>query len=206
VGGLVRPLAATWTGGWGNESSRLQTQVCRLGSCKVIADGVYWNRCPGAGAVLQSRYEGWYVRVVDQRIGRDTGWALYAVSTPEALKPLEPSPAQATARFGPIRAATGPAESGCGGSSSARLLPRARSTPAGALLGFATCAGPCRATLVARHGDRRVRLVLGLGGSHRALVLPWTRVAKLGGRSLRVSVSIDGRRVGARRVTLPTGP
>jgi hypothetical protein len=217
VGGLVRPLAATWGGGWGNEQSRLQTQVCRIrsGPCKVIADGVYWDRCPGAGAVLAARYQGWYVRVVDQRVGRDTAWAAYAVGAPEALMPLAPTPAQAAATFGPIRAAAGRAESTCGRpdprlqppAGSARLRRRARSTPAGVALGSVSCTRACRVTLVARHGQRRVRLVLRLRAHRRrALVLPWVRLASLGGRTLRVSVSIGGRRVGAARVTLPTRP
>jgi hypothetical protein len=196
VGGLVQPVAAAWTGGWGSERSHLQTQVCRHGSCKVIADDVYWDRCPGAGAVLPARYAGWHVRVVDQRVGRDIGWPDFAVGTPEALKPLEPLPAQAAATFGPIRSATGP-----------YLLCRARSTPAGVVLGSVSCTPSCRVTVVARHGKRRARLVLRLRAHRRhALVLSWARVARLGGRSLRVSVWIGGRQVGAGRVTLPTRP
>jgi hypothetical protein len=212
VGGLVRPLAATWTGGWGNETSRLQTQVCRRrsGDCEVVADGEYWNRCPGAGAVLQSAHEGWYVRVVDQRVGHDTAWPAFAITAPGVLAPLEPSPAQAAATFGPIRPAAGARESTCGLPSrpgSAHLLRRARSTPAGALLGSVTCPRSCRVTLVARHGKRRARVVFHLRArQRRGLVLPWSRLAGLGGRSLEVSVSIGGRDVGARRVTLPNAP
>jgi hypothetical protein len=208
VGGLVQPVAAAWTGGWGSERSHLQTQVCRRGSCNVIADDVYWDRCPGAGAVLQRRYEGWYVRVVDERVGHDLAWADFAVSAPEALKPLEPSPAQAAATFGPIRPAAGPAESTCGTPGrlgSARLLRRARSTPAGAVLGSVSCRRSCRVTLVARNGKRRARLVLRLRADRRrALVLSWARVARLGGRSASVSVWIGARQVGAGKVTLPS--
>ena len=33
----------------------------------IFAEGRGWNRCPGAGAVLDRRHEGGYVRVIDRR-------------------------------------------------------------------------------------------------------------------------------------------
>lgn len=117
VGALVRPMAARWMGGWGNERSYLQTQACRdrMGhGCVVIADQFYWNHCPGVGAVLDPRCVGWYVRAIDRRFGRDVAFPTFAVGKPEALRPSQPSPASGVATFGPIRPAAGPPESRCG--------------------------------------------------------------------------------------------
>lgn len=117
VNALVRPVRALWTGGWGREASFLQTQACRDAagtSCVVIADAFYWNRCPGAGAVIHPRYEGWYLRVVDRRMRRNAVFALYAVSRPEELTPIRPSRAAAATVVGPIGPAQGPPASECG--------------------------------------------------------------------------------------------
>ena len=120
VGALVRPTPASWTGGWGRDSPYLQTQVCRDrtgGECVVIADQGRWNRCPGAGAVLDRRHEGGYVRVIDRRtvfLGPHTLAGIPLPTAPEQIAPITPSPTAAAATFGPITAAIGPPESTCG--------------------------------------------------------------------------------------------
>ena len=106
VGALARPVAARWVGGWGNDRNLLQLQVCHSRSgarCVVISDSVYENRYPGTGAILDPRYRGWFVRVVDQRIGRDTGFLLVAYSSGH-VPLIAPGPDAASAIAGRISA------------------------------------------------------------------------------------------------------
>ena len=131
VGALVRPTPATWRGGWGRDAPFLQTQVCRdrTGSgCVVIADQGRWNRCPGAGAVLDRRHEGGYVRVIDHRTRLQGPYpaVLVLISAPEQISPFTPSPTAAAATFGPITPAIGPPESSCGRSGLPEQASRAR--------------------------------------------------------------------------------
>lgn len=75
VGALIKPVAATWVGGWGEERDHLQIQACRTrsGPCVVLADSIYTyvSPCPGAVAIPDPRYVHWFLRVVDQRIADD---------------------------------------------------------------------------------------------------------------------------------------
>jgi hypothetical protein len=117
AGGLITPVAGTWKGGWGNERSLLQIQVCRTSTalaCVVVADGFYWDKCPGAGAVLTYNFVGQYVRVIDERIGAHAVFPPFGVGSPSALHPMEPGSTAAATVVGPIAAAAGPPDSGCG--------------------------------------------------------------------------------------------
>jgi hypothetical protein len=118
VGGLVTPVGATWSGGWGNDASLLQLQVCRTASgagCVVIADSYYWSKCPGTGAVLTYDFVSQYVRVVEERIGRSTPFPAFAITgSPGGLRPIEPGPTAEAGVAGPIAAAPWKPESTCG--------------------------------------------------------------------------------------------
>src|ERR1019366_2221861 len=102
VGALVRPLAARWVGGWGNESDRLQVQVCRTeaGGCIVLYDSVNDQRTGRSGATIPKRFRNWLLRIADQRIGRD---ALFGPRRAPAL-PLAPHATVSTATLGRISA------------------------------------------------------------------------------------------------------
>jgi hypothetical protein len=117
VGGLVTPVPGVWSGGWGNDTSLLQLQICRTATgagCVVIADSYYWSKCPGTGAVLTYDFVGQYVRIVEKRIGRSTPFPAFGVGSPGGLHPIEPGPTGAAAVAGPIAAAPWKPESTCG--------------------------------------------------------------------------------------------
>jgi hypothetical protein len=116
VGALVKPVAGTWSGGWGGDESYLQTQVCQFANgtgCVVVADDFYWDKCPGAGAVLTFDHVRRYVRVIDWRIGRDTVFAATGIPL-DRIEPMQPSPARAAIIAGPITPARWQPESACG--------------------------------------------------------------------------------------------
>lgn len=132
VGGFVRPLAATWGGGWGRESDWLQLQACSTpegADCKVILDQIKFGLCqPGGGRVLPQRYEGSWLRVVDARIGDRQPFTTEGYLRPEGVRPNPPAAGVAAATIG--RIGPGPAPPGdCGSENFAG--PNGPSGPAG---------------------------------------------------------------------------
>lgn len=116
--GFVRPIPAKWTGGWGNQRSYPQLQVCtgpRARHCLVLSDANYWDRCPGTGAVIPKHYTGWWLRAVDRRGGPFIPLLAIYYGSPE-LVPLAPLGGAATALTPPIRIApaAGPPRRTCG--------------------------------------------------------------------------------------------
>jgi hypothetical protein len=103
VRALVRPLAARWAGGWGNESDQLQVQACRTrtGGCVVLYDSVYDYATGRSAAMLANRLKGRFVRVADRRIGRDE---LFGGPRPARVPPLRPGPTVSAATLGRISA------------------------------------------------------------------------------------------------------
>jgi hypothetical protein len=112
TGHFVRPLAGTWFGGWGDERPLMQLQACRTrraSSCTVIADTVYWDKCPGTGARIAPRYRGWYLRVAEIHAGRDVVFADRAYTRPEAINSITNTSAiTAIATVGRIKPGRGP--------------------------------------------------------------------------------------------------
>ena len=101
AGALVRPLAARWAGGWGNESDRLQVQVCRTEAvgCSVLYDSVNDQRSGRSGATIPKRFRNWFLRIADQRIGRDE---LFGGPRQVPDSALLPGPTVSTATLGRI--------------------------------------------------------------------------------------------------------
>lgn len=214
VGALVRPIEGSWEGGWGGEPPIFQLQACRdeAGTeCKVISATPYWDRCPGTGAVLAPRYEGWWVRVADHRWARRPAFPAFAVRRPEDLTAYTPSPITATATAGPIRPPQGPPESTCGDAESYPWPPPKPSAVATAglsrsisrrhapVVARVTCPRACQTVLVVRQGRRRIILARGLraGTSRAALTLSRRQVARLRRGRAGVQLRIDGRREAA---------
>jgi hypothetical protein len=113
VGGVVRARAGLWSGGWGGEQPFLQLQACRTmrsSTCQVIASTFWWERCGGVAARLTKRYEGWYLRVADDRAGRQVVFPNFAVRRPQNLSPLAQSSNTAVRMLGRIRGSGARAE------------------------------------------------------------------------------------------------
>jgi hypothetical protein len=111
TGHFVRPLPATWLGGWGDERPLMQLQVCKTrrdDSCKVIAATFGWDKCPGAGARIAPRYRGWFLRVAEAHEGSDIVLAGRGYIRPEDIEPMRASPITAVATVARIAAGRGP--------------------------------------------------------------------------------------------------
>jgi hypothetical protein len=74
VGAVARPIAGTWTGGWGDEHDQLNVEACRTRSaqhCVSISGGQLW--CPGGfRPLIGSWFTGWYLFTFDARIPADS--------------------------------------------------------------------------------------------------------------------------------------
>ena len=180
VGALVEPVAGRWVGGWGNERDRLQLEACRSrsGGCVVLSDSVYENRLPGVGAIPPARDLGWFVRVVDQRIGQ--GEVFPRIRYASGHVPLiAPGPDAASTTVGPIAGApVGQAATAAvarrtapdGGSSAAAIRARRRTARAAAateaVLVSVSCPAVSACTAVGDDGNYA-------GSSRQTLVEHW---------------------------------
>ena len=111
VGHVIRPVPGIWVGGWGEERPLLQLQVCRTrrdDSCEVISATFFWDKCPDTSARIAPRYLGWYVRVADERIGKDTVFAARAYLRPQDVPAAGSSPRTAVRTIGRIAPGRGP--------------------------------------------------------------------------------------------------
>jgi hypothetical protein len=224
VGGHVVPVAAKWEGGWGRESDWLQLQACEGAdgtACKVIVDEIKFGKCPpGSGRYLPARYEGWWLKVADARIDNQQPFTLEGYSRPEGVRPLDGSPATATAVVGRIGPGTPPAED-CGSETfgppkapappvvpadppAAKATATARSVlrrgPRGrVVVADIRCPARCRVELRLRQGARRVRLKRTLRAGTTAVALPRSDARRLRRGFVSVRVFVGARLVAGRR-------
>ena len=205
VGELVRPVAATWEGGWGRERDWLQLQACRTPEgegCVVIIDEIKYGQCePGGGRYVPASVVGRWLLVADVRIDRDQPFTSEGYSAPEGIEPqLATGPGVAVAAFGPVRAGRAH-PSGCGNAEpSVTLVSSPLPDPT---LAWARCPFGCRLTWSLRQGRRRIagrRVLEEREGVELRLSRRQARGLRPGAARLRVHA--NGRLVADRRVRL----
>lgn len=209
VGALVKPIAGSWSGGWGSERSFLQMQICRRVNgtgCVVVADQVYWNSCPGVGAVLAPHHARRYLRVIDQRLGRDVAFTMMGLPSPSPsyIEALQPTPSRAGTIAGPIGLPTGPPESTCGPPPPHVILAQ-RAVRRGDRLEFGRIRCVARCTVAVdvrqkRHRKLRFKRMLPKGGGTKRLLLPVGVTRRIRASSFRVSVFFGQEMISAGRV------
>jgi hypothetical protein len=208
VGERVRPVAGTWTGGWGRETDYLQMQVCRSAdglACSVVVD-TSWYQSSANGAVLAPDDCGRYVRVLNTR--QTTDLPVPAIGPPpiDRLRPQEPGPIASAFVAGPVACDV-----------STRPSPKTSPVPrielvseavrrrGRLLLGRVTCPNPCHVNIRVRQGARRVRFARTFPAAPvpRKLSLPARLARRLKAGPARVRVSLGRRTTSTRRVLLP---
>lgn len=209
VGGLVRPVAATWEGGWGREADWLQLQACRTrqgARCVVVLDEIKYGRCrPGGGRLLPARYRGRWLRVTDARIDRAQPFTLEGYFSPEGVHPHAPGPpGVAGAVVGQIAPGPAPAED-CP-RATARLRGRIRRGHDGRFeAATVTCPPRCRLVLTVRQRGRTHRVRRTLSAGTTIVALPPRLVRRLRSGPLTLSAAVDGRALATRRARLTKG-
>jgi hypothetical protein len=221
---LVKPIPATWSGGWDGDFDQTQLAACTTPDghdCLSITDPQYVAGCKEGATVLDPALTGRYLRIADRRDGPGTIFTLIAVVSPYGQEIWASSGSVAVAMLGRIRPASGPRAAACGPPAlTPEQLGGSRRVP------FATariqCANGCRAVQVTlececnghavlsvKRGDLRVSMSHRLHrtaprGSRQPIPFRLTHrmLRRLGPGRARVTVDIEGTRVAGRTILL----
>jgi hypothetical protein len=73
VGGVINPVAGSWSGGWGSEYDQLGVEACRTRGghhCRMLGGGEYG--CPDGSSRtrLPGRFASWYLFALDARMAK----------------------------------------------------------------------------------------------------------------------------------------
>jgi hypothetical protein len=194
---LVTPVAGSWTGGWDGDLDQMQLAACATPegtNCTALTDPHYGG-CAHEAAVIDVAFTGSYLRVADQRLGVNTVFALYAVSSPYGRPIWAPGPTTSVAVVGRIAPATGPRAAGCG------PPPLLSATLSGRGVARVRCGLACTIVLRAHRPLYRVRLERTLAAPGSATVqLPMAAIRRLGRGRASFSVEVDGTLLATRTV------
>lgn len=205
VGGIVHPIAAEWTGGWGDDRSVVGLEVCRRSTgsgCETLSStrgGV--PTCPRTAAVIGHRYRGWWVRAVDWRVPADMEFPDVGYSRAREI-PVPPSDRTAarSAFVGRV------ARRGAGFAECRRpriSIYRAARRRGGRLeFGTVRCVSACEVVLTVRHGRRLTRRTQEPHPDRNTVAIPAR--TRIGVDRGRVTIVVNSRHARQRlRVRLP---
>jgi hypothetical protein len=206
---IVTPIAGQWAGGWADDYDALSLSICKTPAgehCLQIDYELVRGGCgPRGAALIDPIFAGRYLQVVDYRYGSGTIFAGVGHPAYYPIPKVEPQATVSVAVVGKIAPATGPPKKQCG--------PPPLSTASIATDGSAevTCQiVGCRATLIAQHGGKtvRVRRKLPLPPAYRLgtpvkLRLTHSALEQLGGGPLRIEVRVNGSIAARRTVKMP---
>lgn len=196
---LVTPLAGFWQGGWDGDYDQFQLAACTDAGgtdCSSLTHAHYPRACPGGAAVIDRRFTGLYLRVADRRLGPDSVFPAYAVTTPYGHPAWQPNRITSVAMLGRIAPAAGPRAASCGPPE----LRKPRATIDRRGFASVRCEWFCRAVLNARHGRkvRRIASSLRASFSSQRVRLPKGALSGWPAGDVVYVVKID-RRVVAKR-------
>ena len=212
LGQTLTPVAAQWTGGWGDDVSRLSLYVCRT-------EG--GDDCVVSGGALRAEHQGRYAfSVVTRTASNDHVPAAPADGTPAATVPTRTAIVVVSSAAGPIAADVAdappiPAPTAPGGGGSTPGTPGTPGTPQAkkpkvklrkralrrgkrVTVGSVTCATRCRVRLSVGDGRRTVRRTLNVTGTKQLVIVNGSKLRKK--VRLRVVVTVDGKRLKTGRV------
>jgi hypothetical protein len=202
VGQLIRPVPASWAGGWQGDDDLLKLEACKDAAgekCETVsAQGEDPPVCPGAAAVLGRRYEGWWLRAVDRRISAQSAFAGVGYSAARFIPIAKPS--RVTVRSELV----GPIQRGDGAFRECvrpriQILRRVRQTPRAIVFATIACTTTCDVQLRLRDTRRTIKRHLEFTGSGEVTLPSRTGIA---GRTVHIRVIVNGRHSAQRRVRL----
>ncbi len=213
VGGTVHPVAAHWTGGWGNEVDDLRIEACRVTVCRTISAPDWVSGGARDGSVtIGPELAGTTLRVADRRRNLNEVRPMVVYTDPGDVPTL--SPAQlvlfgATSPFidasdvppvfptvsAPDVAPLDPFFS----QPSAILRKRAIRSKSGLIVGMAACRKTCAIRLSVDDGHHTFTRSW---RDHGKVTLALSRSAKPRKGTLRVKVTADGKTLANGRVKL----
>jgi hypothetical protein len=206
LGATLTPVAAQWSGGWGDDISDLALYVCRTEG----GDG-----CVHFVGELGAEHQGRYAFAVDMRRASNDHGIRMAPAGAAVTLPSRSATVSVSAAAGPIAttaqdAPAIPAPRVPGGGNPPTTTPpkakapkvtlRARALRSGKRLtvGSVTCATRCRVVLRVGDGRRTLRRTLSVRGTTRLTIVNGSKLRKK--VRLRVTVTVDGKRLKTGRV------
>ena len=210
IGGTITPTAGRWSGGWPDDYSVLRLHVCRTAA---------GEECVHGSGTLTASQVGWYVFAVDTRTAatatvpkpppEGAPFALPASATTVAFSaPAGPiaSRAQDAPRIVPPTGAGGNSPTQGGGTTKPKapkvtLRKRVLRKGARVTVGSITCAVRCKVKLSVADGRRTLTRNLSVRGTAQLAIVKGSKLRKT--VRLRVTVTVDGRRLANRRVVRP---
>lgn len=205
LGATLTPVAAEWSGGWGDDVSQLSLFVCRTeagGDCRYVA------------GPLRNEYAGMYAFAVDVRRANNDHVGLAPPDGSGYPLPSRTATVSVSTAAGPIATSAAdapaiPAPRVPGNSSPTTTTPKAKAPKvtlrkrvlrAGkrVTVGSITCATRCRVRLSVGDGRRTLKRTLSVRGTTRLTIVNGSKLRKK--VRLRVVVTVDGKRLASGRV------
>lgn len=208
---LVTPIPGQWQGGWITDRDTMQMAACTTEAgdeCITLTDRRYPAGCPGGAAVLDPVFAGKYLRVADRRFAADTTTTFEAVNSPYGQELWMPSPITSVAVVGRIGSSRGQRAAKCG------PPPLVRATISGRGVARVRCGLGCRASLIARKGEKTRSATRSLRPfplqAPRNYPIPELRLsskslAAFGSGPVSAVVLVDGKRAASRTLHLSGG-
>jgi hypothetical protein len=206
LGATLTPVAAQWTGGWGDDVSRLSLYICR-------SEG--GDDCVFSTGAVRAEHNGRYAFSVDSRAAKNDHVPASPADGATAILPSRTATVAVSAAAGPISSTAAgappiPAPKAPGGSPGTtpttpkakkpKVTLRKRALRSGKRLtvGSITCATRCRVRLSVGDGRRTVRRSLSVSGMAQLRIVNASKLRKK--VRLRVVVTVDGTRLKTGRV------
>jgi hypothetical protein len=205
LGGTLTPVAAQWSGGWGDDVSSLALYVCRT-------EG--GDDCVASGGQLRAEHQGRYAFAVDTRRATNDHALPAQADGAAAGLPSRTATISVSAAAGPIATTAAaapaiPAPRVPGGSSPGTTTPKAKKPKVTlrkrvlrkgkrVTVGSITCATRCRVRLTVGDGRRTLRRNLTVTGIKPLVIVNGSKLRKK--VRLRVTVTVDGKRLKTGRV------
>ena len=205
LGATLTPVAAEWTGGWGDDVSQPALYVCRTEG----GDG-----CVAFAGAVRAEHAGRYVFAVDARRANNDHAAQPQADGAAVTLPSRTAIVSVSAAAGPLASSAAdapaiPAPRVPGSSSPTTTTPKAKAPKvtlrkrvlrSGKRLtvGSITCVTRCRVQLSVGDGRRTAKRTLSVRGTTRLTIVNGSKLRKK--VRLRVVVTVDGKRLKTGRV------
>ena len=207
LGQSLTPVAAEWTGGWGDDVSQPALYVCRTEG----GDG-----CVAFSGALRAEHSGRYAFAVDTRRANNDHAAQTQADGATVTLPSRTATISVSRAAGPIATSAAdappiPAPAALGGPSGTttpttpkakapKVTLRKRVLRSGKRLtvGSVTCATRCRVRLSVGDGRRTLKRTVSVRGTTRLTLVNGSKLRKK--VRLRVVVTVDGKRLASGRV------
>lgn len=196
VGGIVKGIAGTWSGGWGRDRDSITVLACKKptsATCDVVT-GAWQTGDRYVDRPIAPAYLGWTLFAVNERLSGDELFPMMLLGKRRSNPLLQPAATgSVSAGYGPVRQSS---------AYSVVIFKRGVFRRTAVVVARTRCAADCdfRATVRIRFRNRATRTLTKRLANNDMLKLP--RSTLRGSRSVLVAITDRGVRVARRSVSL----